>query len=205
MKTLTTNSLLIILLILMSCNNSSKSDKAQDSQVKTDQENLIDSLSPIEKGLSFVMQTQSVLASNLISEINANGTVDAMSFCSEKAYPLTDSMALALNVKLKRVSDKPRNPMNKANREELDYISKSKEILAKGEEIKPEMTEIDGKLVGYYPIITNQICMQCHGNQKTDVNQETLSLLEKLYPDDKGIGYKINELRGIWVVEMDNK
>ncbi len=205
MKTLTTNSLLIILLILMSCNNSPKSDKAQDSQVKTDQENLIDSLSPIEKGLSFVMQTQSVLASNLISEINANGTVDAMSFCSEKAYPLTDSMALALNVKLKRVSDKPRNPMNKANREELDYISKSKEILAKGEEIKPEMTEIDGKLVGYYPIITNQICMQCHGNQKTDVNQETLSLLEKLYPDDKGIGYKINELRGIWVVEMDNK
>ena len=205
MKTLLTNCILIIFLILMSCNNSPKSDKAQDSKVKTDQENLKDDLLPVEQGLNFAMQTQRVLASNLISEINANGTVDAISFCSEKAYPLTDSMALALNVKLKRVSDKPRNQKNKANKKEADYISKSKEILAKGEEIKPEMTEVNGKLVGYYPIITNQICMQCHGNQKTDVMKETLSQLEKLYPDDKGVGYKLNELRGIWVVEMDKE
>ena len=205
MKTLLTNCLFIIFLILMSCNNSPKSDKAKDSQVKADQEHLKDDLSPIEKGIGFAMQTQRVLASNLISEINANGTVGAISFCSEKAYPLTDSMALALNVKLKRVSDKPRNTKNKANKKEADYISKSKDILAKGEEIKPEMTEVNGKLVGYYPIITNQICMQCHGNQKTDVMQETLTQLEKLYPDDKGMGYKINELRGIWVVEMDKE
>ena len=29
------------------------------------------------------------------------------------------------------------------------------------------------------------------------------TLIENLYPNDKGIGYKINELRGIWVVEMN--
>ena len=98
----------------MSCNNSPQSDKAKDSPVLSDKENLKNDMLLVEQGQSFAMQTQRVLASNLISEINANGTVEAISFCSEKAYPLTDSMALALNVKLKRVSDKPRNPKNNA-------------------------------------------------------------------------------------------
>jgi len=77
--------------------------------------------------------------------------------------------------------------------------------MAKGEKIKPEMTETNGKMVGYYPIMTNQICMQCHGNQDTEVLSETLLQINKLYPNDKGIDYKINELRGIWVVEMNKK
>ena len=114
-------------------------------------------------------------------------------------------MALALNIQIKRVSDKPRNPNNKANKLESAYISKSKEFLAKGEKIKPKMTETNGKMVGYYPIMTNQICMQCHGNQETEVLSETLLQINKLYPNDKGIDYKINELRGIWVVEMNKK
>ncbi len=151
------------------------------------------------------MQTQKVLAENLMNEINTQGTVHAFTFCSAKAVTLTDSMALALNIQIKRVSDKPRNPNNKANKQESAYITKSKEFMAKGEKIKPEMTETNGKMVGYYPIMTNQICMQCHGNQDTEVLSETLLQINKLYPNDKGIDYKINELRGIWVVEMNKK
>ena len=170
---------------MTACNNSSNND-----------------LSPIEQGQSFAMQTQAVLASNLINAINTTGTVQALEFCSEKVYPLTDSMALELDVKLKRVSDKPRNSKNRANRDEMTYISKSKELLTKGEDVKPEIAEINEKMVGYYPIITNQICLQCHGKQNKEVRAKTLSKIEELYPTDEGIGYGINELRGIWVVEM---
>lgn len=209
MKKLIRNSLFIILLILLGCKNSSEGDKAKNSHEKTDQEEVKDysdsknDLSPLEQGLNFAMQTQKVLAENLMYEINTNGTVHALTFCNANAYTLTDSMALALNVQLKRVSDKPRNPNNKANKEESAYITKSKDLLAKGEDIKPEMTETNGKMIGYYPIITNQICLQCHGNLDTEVLSETLLQIENLYPNDKGIGYKINELRGIWVVEMN--
>ena len=211
MKKVIWNSLFISLLLFLSCNNSSEGDKTKDSRVKTYQEDVKDptdnkkDLTPLEQGLNFAMQTQKVLAENLMNEINTQGTVHAFTFCSAKAVTLTDSMALALNIQIKRVSDKPRNPNNKANKQESAYITKSKEFMAKGEKIKPEMTETNGKMVGYYPIMTNQICMQCHGNQDTEVLSETLLQINKLYPNDKGIDYKINELRGIWVVEMNKK
>ncbi|TFG89916.1 MAG: DUF3365 domain-containing protein, partial [Candidatus Atribacteria bacterium] len=191
MKKVISNCLFTSLLILLSCNNSSKGEETKDSLVKTDQEGVKDysdnktDLTPLEQGLNFAMQTQKVLAKNLMNEINTKGTVHALTFCSAKAYTLTDSMALALNVLIKRVSDKPRNPNNKANKKEAAYITKSKELLAKGEKIKPEMTETNGKMVGYYPIMTNKICMQCHGNQDTEVLSETLLQIKKLYPNDK--------------------
>lgn len=211
MKKIIWNSLFILSLILWSCNNASEGDNTKDNSKKTDQEELKDysdnknEFSPLEEGLNFAMQTQKVLAENLMNEIKTKGTVHAVTFCSAKAYPLTDSMALALNAQIKRVSDKPRNPNNKANQQEAAYIAKSKEFLEKGEHVKPEMTEINGRMVGYYPIITNQLCLQCHGGQGEEVISETLLQIEDLYPNDQAIGYKVNELRGIWVVEMDKK
>jgi len=205
------NSVFLSLLILISCNNSTEVEEKKDSLVKANQEEVKDysdnkkDLTPIEQGQNFVMETQKVLAKNLINEISTKGTEHALTFCSVKAYPLTDSMAQSLNIQIKRVSDKIRNPNNKANKQEAAYITKSKKLLAKGEKIKPEMTETNKKIVGYYPIMTNKMCMQCHGNPDTEVLSETLLQIKKLYPNDKAIGYKSNELRGIWVVEMNKK
>ncbi len=198
------------LLVLMSCKSSPGDKEKTGVDVNSPQEEMLDGagtgeLTLLEQGKNFAMQTQKVLAVNLINEIKTRGTEHALTFCSVKAYPLTDSMAIALNAQIKRVSDKERNPDNKANQVELAYIAKSKEILAGGGEIQPQMTEINGKMVGYYPIITNGMCMQCHGNQESEVLPATLLQLKKLYPADKAINYKINELRGIWVVEMDKK
>ncbi len=190
----------------MSCNNLFESDKTKDSSVKSEQEDVKPDnkkeLTPLEQGRNFAMQTQKVLGKNLMNAIKTKGTAYALTFCKAEAFPLTDSMAIALNVKLKRVSDKPRDADNQASIHEVAYIEKAKELLANAKEIKPEMTEIDGKMVGYYPIMTNQLCMQCHGAQNTEVLSATLLHIKELYPEDKAVDYKINELRGIWVVEM---
>ncbi len=45
--------------------------------------------------------------------------------------------------------------------------------------------------------------MQCHGDPETDILPETYTKIKELYPEDKAIGYIENELRGIWVVEME--
>jgi hypothetical protein len=209
MKKVIWNGLFISLLFFLSCNDLSEGDKTKDSTGKTLQEELADKtdnekdLTHLEQGQNFVLQTQKVLSENLMNEINSHGTVQALTFCSAKAINLTDSMAIVLNAQIKRVTDKARNPHNKANKQELEYITNSKDLLAMGKDIKPEMTEIHGKMVGYYPIMTNQLCMQCHGNKDTEVLPETLLQINKLYPNDRGIDYKINELRGIWVVEMN--
>ena len=158
---------------------------------------------PLEIGQRIAMQTKSVLGKNLLQAINKNGTENALSFCSTKAIPLTDSMALALNAKIKRVSDKNRNPNNQANVQELAYIKKSKDLMAKKLHVKPELSTTNDKKIGYYPITTNKICMQCHGSPKIDIDYNTLTNIENIYPNDKAIGYKENELRGIWVIEMN--
>jgi len=197
MKKLMLNSFILGLLTLISCTSSNK-EQAKQSENISDQQLL-------EQGQSFAMQTQKVLGKNLVNAISTKGTEHALTFCSHEAYPLTDSMALVLNAHLKRVSDKTRNPKNKANRDELEYINKSKELLSIGEKLKPMITEANGKMIGYYPIVTNQLCLQCHGNPDTEVLPNTFIQIEELYPEDEAIGYKINELRGIWVVEMNKK
>lgn len=160
---------------------------------------------PLALGKSFAMQTKSVLGKNLLKAINTQGTAQAVHFCSTKAIPLTDSMALLLNAQIKRVSDNNRNPNNKANEQELAYIAKAKAQLKNKQEITPEITSFENRNIAYYPILTNKMCLQCHGIPGTDINSATSKVLKSIYPNDKAIGYKENELRGIWVVEMDQK
>ena len=158
---------------------------------------------PIEKGQEIALKTKKILGKNLIGAINAKGTVAALNFCSEKAIHLTDSMSQELNAKVKRVSDKNRNPNNAASESELAYIEESKELIAKGEQAKPQLLKEGDRYIGYYPIMTNQMCLQCHGEPKKDILEGTLAKIEELYPTDKAKGYGENQLRGIWVVEMD--
>ncbi len=159
----------------------------------------------LEEGKQFAMQTKAQLGKNLMAAINSSGSEGAVEFCNTRAYPLTDSMATVLGAKIKRVSDQPRNPNNIANQEELDYIRRAKELLAKGESPKPEIHDKGEMAIGYYPITTNTMCLQCHGTPDKEINQATLDVLDALYPEDQAKGYGENELRGIWVVEMEKK
>lgn len=160
-------------------------------------------LSPIDIGQEIALKTKGILGKNLLEALNTKGTEGALAFCSTRAIPLTDSMALALNAKIKRVSDNNRNPDNKANEAELAYINATKERIAKGEKPTPQLTTRESKLIGYYPIMSNQMCLQCHGKAGTEISQSTLSKIDSLYPNDLATGYGSDELRGIWVIEMD--
>jgi hypothetical protein len=153
-------------------------------------------------GKDYALQTKNVLGKNLTQALGEGGPEHALTFCNTRAIPLTDSMAIALNASIRRVSDLPRNPSNKANQKELDYILNLK---AKAENHKPMMQEINGKMVGYYPILTNGMCLQCHGNKQSDLTPGTVNKLAKLYPNDQATGYGDNQIRGLFVVEMDKK
>lgn len=162
-------------------------------------------LSPMELGKHYAMLTKSTLGKNLKGAIYKKGIDEALAFCNTKAIHLTDSVSQSLNVKIKRVSDKNRNPENTANEDELKYFETSKALLAKGEKIKPQLIEGLNHYTAYYPIMINKMCMSCHGQTEMEIKASTLSILNELYPNDKATGYKPNELRGIWVVEMDKK
>jgi cytochrome c551/c552 len=156
-------------------------------------------------GRNIVNETKANLGKNLMAAIKEKGAAGAVEFCNTKAIPITDSMSVVLNAKVKRVSDKPRNPNNQANAEELAYIEMLKKAKITGEKYTPKIFENNSKIIGYYPIETNKMCLQCHGTPENQILSETLGKIKKLYPTDKAFGYGENEIRGIYVVEMLKK
>lgn len=192
-------SLLASSLLIASCGQENTSSV---TEVETPIEE-IDTIDYLKEGQQIATQSQMVLGQNLMKAIKSRGTEYAVGFCSNEAIHLTDSMALELNAKVKRVSDKHRNPNNKANEEELAYIEQAKTILSEGKTIKPQLSEVGNKRIGYYPILTDKRCMQCHGMPESEISPTTLSKLSDLYPNDLAKGYAPEQLRGIWVVEMD--
>ena len=190
---------------LGSCTNN------EDSAQVTEETAVVENIEPqpeinyLETGKGLAMQTKASLGKNLALAINEKGSDGAVEFCNLQAIPITDSMSVVLDAKIKRVSDKPRNANNQANEAELAYINKWKAAKENGENHPPQLSEIDGKIVGYYPIVTNQMCLQCHGTPEKEVNTKTLSTIKKLYPADKALGYSEEEIRGIFVVEMNKK
>ena len=67
-----------------------------------------------ERGLNIVNSTKSILATNLMKAMSAHGTAGAVEFCSVHAITLTDSIAEVHDAKIRRVTDRPRNPANQA-------------------------------------------------------------------------------------------
>lgn len=157
----------------------------------------------LKTGQDIAQRTQGVLGKNLLHAIQTQGTEGAISFCSTRAITLTDSVGTQLNARVKRVSDQNRNPDNAANSQELEYIAKTKHLLQQGKAMAPQLTETENTFVCYYPITTNAMCLQCHGDINTNLTQQTYAKIKSLYPEDKATGYGENELRGIWVIEMD--
>jgi hypothetical protein len=153
-----------------------------------------------EMGKEYATQTQQVLGKNLMTAIAKGGPENALAFCNVQAMPLTDSMGHALAIKIKRVSDKARNPNNKANADELAYIHLLQKQIAQGDLLKPKVNQDGVKVKAYYPIVSNGLCLQCHGK---NIKSEVSSKINELYPEDLATGYEANEIRGIWVVEMD--
>jgi cytochrome c553 len=155
-------------------------------------------------GLEYALSTKKVLGKNLMGAIQEKGTIEALAFCNMQAMPLTDSMSVKYNAQIKRVSDKNRNPNNKANAVELKHIETFKNLVANKQETKPIVAEDGNKVNFYFPITTNTMCLQCHGkpeNIKPEVRAKTL----KLYPNDLAVGYGENEVRGIWSITFNKK
>jgi cytochrome c551/c552 len=154
-------------------------------------------------GLKYALSTKKALGKTLMMSIEEKGTEGALEFCNTRAIPITDSMSALYNAQIKRVSDKPRNQNNLANQEELAQIEFFKAELRTQNDIKPITIEKGNKVQFYYPIITNGMCLQCHGIESKQINEITLTKLAELYPKDKATGYKEKQVRGIWSIVFE--
>jgi hypothetical protein len=97
------------------------------------------------------------------------------------------------------VSERFRNPDNRADTSELQILSRFADTAAP-EHIQQWAT-IDSMITyAYYrPIRTMPLCLNCHGDLQT-LASGVMDELKKDYPLDRATGYKSDELRGMFVV-----
>lgn len=152
-----------------------------------------------KKGIEIAMAAQKLLGQNLMREVQDNGTLEALEFCNVQAIPLTDSVAKKYNATVQRVTDRNRNPENEANSEEKALIEVFQREMAAGKDPRPIVHPKADSVRFYYPLMTNSLCLECHG-KKEDIEPAVHERIMKLYPQDKAIGYSENEVRGIWKI-----
>ena len=142
---------------------------------------------------SYATETKKLLMKNVAEQMQKGGPESALEYCNIEAMPLTKSISDKHGFVISRVSDQRRNPKNVANAEELKLIEQYKKQLLAGEILKPVRTETHY----YEPLVTNMMCLQCHGEPGKNVQPKVAAKIAELYPSDLAMGYKENEVRGL--------
>ena len=137
------------------------------------------------------------LSGELVAAIADGGTTHAIPVCSTKAEALTGEVAAARGVTMVRLSDRPRNPKQRALGDDLAALESMR-----GDPGPRLDRRDDGSAVVRLPILLNNpICLKCHGGAD-NVDAATAEVLARLYPDDEATGYRLDDLRGLWRIEV---
>ena len=157
----------------------------------------------VKKGKSIAMTTFNTLSAALGSALKESGVSKAVEVCNISAYPLVDSLSKAHKATIRRTSLKVRNPKNAANESELAVLKSYEKLYQSGEKLKPKVEEVNGMVSFYAPIMTQPLCLNCHGKVGETIKKEDYATIKSLYPNDQAIGYESEELRGIWSIKFE--
>ncbi|NOY87984.1 MAG: DUF3365 domain-containing protein [FCB group bacterium] len=156
-----------------------------------------------EASVKIISHFSTQLKQELTQALNNGDAAKAISVCQTKVPEISELNSITDLWKIRRVSEKYRNPKDKPN----DY---EKEILIKLIDSTQNLTYLtkwsqtdSNKVFHYYkPIRVSQLCLKCHG-QKNDLDPQVIQVLKDKYPHDKATGYQIGDLYGMYVVDIE--
>ncbi|MGQ9901916.1 MAG: Tll0287-like domain-containing protein [Fimbriimonadales bacterium] len=146
------------------------------------------------------------LLGRLKDEYQQGGAERGVRVCTQVAQSLTRQVASEQGVQIRRVSLKNRNPRNAPDAWERQVLQRWERDLKAGKpisEVAQWRTERGQRVYRYMrPIaLAMPLCMECHGDPKT-IKPEVRRLIRQNYPNDKAIGYKLDDLRGAFSVTI---
>ena len=190
-------------LLLASCGKDQEQEKTKDEQFE--QKRLAGEYPDanlLNKAAEKEIESFAFALKKGVSEaINTGGLINAISVCSDLAPEI--GMAYAKEGwSITRISDKSRNRNNQATSEQLDIITEF-EWKDQAPPFIAEWKKIAGtQTYCYYkPIYMQEMCLNCHG-PKNDIKKDVAAAIAASYPNDAATGYKVNDLRGMFVVEI---
>ena len=158
----------------------------------------------LEKGQQITAAVFSALSGELQNAMKNGGVENALAYCNLNALDIVDSLSKVHNVKIRRASEKYRNPEDQPNRFEEKIFVQYKENLQNKELLTPHVVlEKNEQFYFYAPIFVNDLCLKCHGTIGQELTQENADLIKKYYPNDLAIGYKKGDFRGIWSIGFE--
>lgn len=213
MKLLTHLFLVLLILTVLACDFTAKKRvpeyaqrmKQQREVKKVSEADIINTTKKLGDSISQV--ATEIFLTKMTEKFAEGGYKAAAKYCSMNAYPLTDSLASQYDVFLKRVSNKNRNPQNvPAGVEEevleaFEYSANHNDKLgANVQFVRPGDTILYNKPIR----IPSELCLNCHGNS-SQISEEVQAVLSEDYPNDKAVGYKVGDLRGMWSLKFLRK
>jgi hypothetical protein len=160
-----------------------------------------------QRAAAIAKEAFSELSSNLLAAMTRSGVNGALPYCSDKAIPITKGVAAKNGVGLSRVTHKARNPANKAGEAELAVLRQFQSELAAQRTPAPALVTNASQAVSVYvPIVlSNPLCLTCHGQPGAELPTEVHATIRKLYPEDQATGFALGDLRGAWRVDFQAK
>lgn len=159
------------------------------------------------QGEEIAESTQQQLMARLKESINQGGTTNALQYCNIQALSLTDSASRNHQVLIKRTSLKLRNPKNAPTELEQQLLEAYQYNADQNLPLEANVQRIGNDYLLYTKPITigSALCLQCHGQPEKDIEQETLQLINRLYPNDQARSYQMGDFRGIWSIKIPQK
>ncbi|MCP5537176.1 MAG: DUF3365 domain-containing protein [Akkermansiaceae bacterium] len=145
------------------------------------------------------------LGPKLKAALQARGPVHALTVCQQLAQPSTGEVSGKFEgLSISRVSLKARNPDNAADELDQEVLHTWEKQVASGAGVPADVIRYkdDKSAVFYRAIMTQDVCMKCHGDPAT-FSRELADRLAELYPGDMATGYATGQLRGAFRVEFE--
>ena len=157
-----------------------------------------------EKAEKTIMVFQKALKGELMAAMQKGGPKAAVEICNEKAPQIAEKMNLEQGVTISRTSLKVRNSNNKPNDWEKEILQDFENRRTDGEAANSiSAYKYDGEVFTYIkPIPMMGMCAACHG---TNVSKPLYEHISKYYPDDAAIGFKPGDIRGAFIVKINDK
>ena len=153
-------------------------------------------------------ETAKQYKNTLIEGLQHNDLKKALKYCNIEVEKLI-SKHNEKDYSIKRVSLRPRNKNNYPTLYEKEILEKFNKLsLRDNKYLVLEHTDIikdennNNKFVYAKAIRIKEVCLNCHGS---NINNDLKKEIQKLYPDDKAINYKLNDIRGAFVVYQNIK
>jgi len=205
--------ILIIPILIISCGPQERISKEVFDDVQRNNDvKRITEVAILEEAMvwgdSITQEAQAQLIAQLQQAIAANGHSGAIDFCKVNALPILKSLETKYAVTLRRVSSRPRNPADTPNADEIPLLDAYSYNAENNISSDPSIQKLQqGEVLLYTkPImLSNAMCLSCHGDPKKDIAPETAAKLKQLYPQDPATGYAEGDLRGMWSLRLPKK